>query len=154
MAKYTPEQVLELFKKMPQHVQMSFHVGAQQALQVFIGQIVRKYYSGKPGVNRISGMLANSWYTSFKNENTENESVMLSTSVRYAHVHEHANGFTGWIQAKNAKALHFMVDGQHIFRKRVFIPKRTDVAGDWNRDASGLIINAWVKNFKKMSGVS
>ena len=114
-------------------------------MDIFLGMAIKKYYSGRPGVNRKSGRLANSWLSE-QNNNT----VSLFTDTKYAHVHEHENDFTGWIKPLKAKALYFEWNGSSNFFKKVFIPKRTDIIGYFNSTGNEVIQRSVNKKVEKI----
>lgn len=62
-----------------------------------------------------SGALATFW-----SHRAKADGVEVGTSVPYAAIHQ----FGGTIRAKKAKALHFMIGGEHVIRKSVTIPAR------------------------------
>lgn len=75
---------------------------------------------GRPGLSIDEGSLTNSITVEEDKKTSTSASVNIGPKVIYAAIHE----FGGWIKAKSAKALHFVIDGQHFTKKAVFIPAR------------------------------
>lgn len=143
--KITPKEMISLFEKYPQKAKQSFLLGATKGLEVFKGRMIKKYYSGRPGLKRKDARLANGWYC----YQSGNDAVAIANDTRYAHVHEHARGFKGTIVPKTKKALKFNHLGRTMFAKSVYIPKRTNISEDYELYASDLIIRSWVLEFTK-----
>ena len=75
---------------------------------------------GRPGLAIDSGDLTNSIMVEKDKKTATSASVNVGPSMIYAAIHE----FGGVIKAKAARALHFVVDGQHRVAKEVVIPAR------------------------------
>ena len=88
-------------------------------LKLFAEQVITdsqaKHLRGRPGLNRISGNLAQSLTYRVGRNFAE-----VGTNLPYAAIHE----FGGTIKPKNGKYLKFQINGKWIFAKQVTIPKR------------------------------
>lgn len=135
--KIIPEEALKLFQSLPKLAKKSFEVGGKLALDILIGQIQKKYYSGRPGLNRINATLVNSWSVVVDKDKS---SLSIATDCKYGIYHDKSrdwDGWDGWIKFKTSD-------------KRVFLPVRTDVGGYFKDNASDLIINSWTKSFDSL----
>jgi len=123
--------------------------------QVVIGNIVKKYYTGRPGLNRKSGNAARIFLS-----NTQRVGANVIQKIfidqtnpakTYINIHDRSRSGTGIISAKNGPLLTFKVKNRWVKVPKVFIPIRTNVLSILNKEAPKLrlrSLNAAVKVFK------
>jgi phage gpG-like protein len=90
----------------------------RRATEYVRGYIVKNKLSGQV-LKRRTGRLAGS-ITSAQKIEGQDVVGMVGSNLKYARIHE----LGGVIRPKNFKFLHFVVNGQEIFAKKVTIPKR------------------------------
>ena len=124
-----------------------------KGMDIFLGQCIRKYYAGRPGLNAPTGTLWRGWHISSW-MGGDDSIVKLANSQKYARIHEYG----GTIKAKNGGWLVFpisnvsyrvkptkrgthsrVVSTQWVKVRSVTIPKRTDVLGEYGRTGYNII---------------
>lgn len=90
----------------------------RKATEYVRGYIVKNKLSGQV-LSRRTGRLAGS-ITSAQRIEGQDIVGMVGSNLKYARIHE----LGGVIRPKNFKFLHFMINGQEIFTKKVTMPKR------------------------------
>jgi hypothetical protein len=145
------KELQKFFKDFPKKVEESFDKAALKGMIVFQGKFTRQQLSGRKGalgVNRITGALANSFGVL---QNKEAHFTQLTSNCPYAHVHEHALGFNGWIYPKSKRFLAFKTkEGAFVFAKQVYIPKRLDLYGMWEKEGYDMVMKAFAKQLTKV----
>lgn len=107
------------------NIQKALVDGLRQGMTIVRDTIIREQMTGRPGLKVQTGTLRRSWHVRKRaGQAKDGVTVRLSTSVKYARVHQ--EGTT--IRAINAKALQFQLpNGQWVTKKSVTIPKRLHV---------------------------
>lgn len=95
----------------------------------FESHTIRTQMTGRPGLRSQTGALRGDWRVRSGGHARDFWARMSNTpKTWYALVHQHAEGFTGWIRAKTAPYLRFNIPGVGWRQKReVFIPKRLHI---------------------------
>ena len=110
-----PREILEKIAQMPEVARKALWQAGWEAVR----NIQQNYLSGSPlhvRTNNLRGSIhaeppEGTWPTL---------SVTIGTNVIYAAIHEYG----GDIFPVRAKALHFVIDGKHVFTKHVKMPMR------------------------------
>lgn len=149
MVKTNAAELAKFFKKFPEKIEKAFDKGAYLGMSVFLGKFTREQLSGRRGnlgLKRITGSLANSYKVT-----REDKVIRLSSISPYAHVHEHALGFNGYIYPRVKKFLMFKTkEGTFVMTKKVYIPKRTDLYGLWKKEGYTLVMKGFAKEVGKI----
>jgi hypothetical protein len=113
------KEVIAKFNRMPQRVHDQL-VQVITRLGIRLDQRVKQKLSGEV-LNVRTGVLR----ASVHNRITQTPTSVISTegtNVKYARFHEFGVPHSWVIEARNAEALHFQINGQDVFRRRVVHP--------------------------------
>lgn len=92
----------------------------QTAVRALLAGALPIQNAAKQKAPKLTGTLSRSIHSEESSEGGGLASVMVGTDVVYAAIHE----FGGVIVPKQAKLLHFVINGEDIFAKSVQIPAR------------------------------
>lgn len=108
--------------------------------QILLGRVVKKYYTGRPGLKRKTGAAARAWKTTTHREGNDVVQKFFvdpsSPAKRYIMTHDKNRNFNGVINARRKPYLAFQINNKWKKVKSVFIPIRTDVYGFLNREGA------------------
>ncbi len=109
------DKFLDALMKKDKRARRQMKLAMVRAMRDFEGHIIKKQMTGRPGLRRRTGTLANSWNTRVKEE-LGDIVVNLSTSVKYARPHQ-----TGEILRRTSSG-----KKKYDFPKRLFVPESFD----------------------------
>ena len=115
--------------------------------QILLGKLIRKQYSGRPGVKKITGNLARLFLSNTQivgNNVVQKIFIDKNNPAKvYMAIHDISREGGGIIRAKRSTYLTFQnADGNWVKVQSVFIPARTDVLGFINKELPKLRIRS------------
>lgn len=134
-------EVIAKLERLGVNVDPACELGMVKGLRYVEGDIVKHQFTGRPGLNRISGTAAGSWNVRTSGSGRETFAAVLSTPPRawYVVVHQHAQGFGGWIYPKQKPRLAWRTGrtrkGPWVVLPKgqgVYIPKRLHVPEEFS----------------------
>lgn len=127
--------------------------GLRIGIREYEGYVISKMLSGrrgKTGLNRISGMAANSLDVKIsRGDGYFIGNLTVNRRAWYLKVHQHYN-FTGYIYPKTKKFLSFKIGDKFIKTKRVYIPKRLYMIERFKTVGTRYIRNRIIEQIGKM----
>ena len=127
------EAINEYQKKLVSAAQQAMVTGMRE----FEALEIKTEMSGRPGLKRQSGSLAQGWHIKTEGEGLNYTATMAnSPGTWYAIVHQ--NGAT--IRPKKGPYLHYKVDGQFRKSREVTIPKRLHIPENFETSGKEIIM--------------
>ena len=133
-------------------IQMTGTRAMRKGMDIFLGQCIRAYYEGRPGLNAPTGMLRRGWHISSW-MGGDDSVVKLANSMKYARIHE-KGGVIDHPGGTPYMPYHCAYEGKFIPLNKswigapgvkltkphkITIPKRTDVLGEYGRTGYNII---------------
>jgi hypothetical protein len=118
-----PGKLKDFLEKKADKLSEAFRKGFNKGAQFFIAELVEKSFTGRPGLNRVSGHAAGGWRHSTEAINGSGGTVDINHRVFqiYKYVKYHDKGFDGAPNIPkriNVKGF-FKTEGKKIYRQEI-----------------------------------
>lgn len=145
--KSNADAMVKALEKRSPEIQSALITGLKQGMRGFESKIIKEQMTGRPGLKRQTGTLARSWSVRTVNKTNEDAAVRLSTSTKYARIHQYG----GRIKPRKKETLRFQFpDGHWVTTKSVYIPKRLYVYEDFRKNGLPIIKKTMIRQFAKV----